>query len=96
MFILLLKYIKSVEEVDKELENHIKYLDKYYSFGKFICSGRRNPRIGGVILCKSESKEEVKDIIKEDPFYVNKIAEYEIIEFLPTKYVEGFESFINV
>jgi uncharacterized protein YciI len=31
MFILLSKYIKPVEEINKELENHIKYLDKYYS-----------------------------------------------------------------
>ena len=31
MFILLLNYIKPLEEVDKELENHVKYLEKYYS-----------------------------------------------------------------
>lgn len=95
MFIILLKYIKPLNEVEKELEKHIKYLDKYYSLKKFICSGRRNPRIGGVILCKSQNEEEVKEIIKEDPFYICKIAEYEIIEFLPTKYAEGFEEIIN-
>jgi len=95
MFILVLKYIKPLEEVQKELENHIKYLDKYYSLKKFICSGRRNPRIGGIILCKSKNTEEVNEIIKEDPFYVNKIAEYEIIEFLPTKYAKGLEDVIN-
>jgi uncharacterized protein YciI len=96
MFILLSKYLKPMEEIDKELENHIKYLDKYFSLGKFVCSGRRNLRIGGVILCTSENEEEVKEILKEDPFSSKKIAEYEIIEFSPTKYAEGFEKFINV
>ena len=95
MFILLLKYIKSVDEVEKELENHIKYLDKNYALGKFVCSGRRNPRIGGVILCKSQTEKEVKEIIKEDPFYVKEIAEYEIIDFIPTKYADGFEKYID-
>ena len=95
MFILVSKYIKSVEEINKELENHIKHLDKYYSLGKFVCSGRRNLRIGGVILCKCENEEEVKEILKEDPFSSKGIAEYEIIEFSPTKYAEGFEKFIN-
>lgn len=95
MFILLSKYIKPVEEIDKELENHIKYLDKYFSLGKFVCSGRRNLRIGRVILCKSENEEEVKEILKEDPFSSKGIAQYEIIEFSPTKYAEGFEKFIN-
>ena len=95
MFILALKYVKPLEEVEKELNSHIKYLEKYYSLQKFICSGRRNPRIGGVILCNSKYLEEVEMIIGEDPFYINKIAEYEIIEFLPTKYADGFERFIN-
>ena len=95
MLIFLLKYIKPVEKIDKELENHIKYLDKYYYLGKFVCSGRRNPRIGGVILCKSENEEEVKEILKEAPFYSKNIAEYEIVEFSPTKYAEGFGKFIN-
>lgn len=95
MFILMLKYIRPLEEVDKELKPHIDYLEKYYSLGKFICSGRRNPRVGGVILCNAKDMEEVQAIIKEDPFYINKIAEYEIVEFLPTKYADGFEQFLN-
>jgi len=38
---------------------------------------------------------EKKYILKEDPFYSKRIAEYEIVEFSPTKYAEGFEKFIN-
>lgn len=96
MFILMLKYIKLLEEVDKQLKPHINYLEKYYSLEKFICSGRRNPRVGGVILCSAKDMEEVQAIIKEDPFYINEIAEYEIVEFLPTKYAEGFEQFLGI
>lgn len=95
MFILVLNYTKPLKEVDKELKSHIEYLDKYYSLQKFICSGRRNPRVGGVILCSAKNVEEVEAIIKEDPFYIKKIAEYEIIEFFPTKCADGFECFIN-
>lgn len=95
MFVLLLKYKKSLDEVEKVLGAHIEYLEKYYSSKKFICSGRRNPRVGGVILCRANTIEDVQVIIKEDPFYIKGIAEYEIIEFSPTKYAEGFEQFIN-
>ncbi len=95
MFILVLKYVKPLEEVDKALKGHIEYLEKNYSLKNFICSGRRNPRIGGVILCNAKSENEINEIIKEDPFYINKIANYEIIEFSPTKYADGFEKFIN-
>jgi len=86
MYIVNLNYIKEVSEVEKHLEEHIKFLEKYYEMGKFICSGRKNPRAGGVILLNAESLAEVESIILEDPFNVNEIAEYEITEFFPTKY----------
>ena len=94
MFVLVLKYKKSLEEVEKALDAHIAYLEKYYALDKFICSGRRNPRVGGLILCNAKDKEEINEIIKEDPFYSEEIAEYEIIEFTPSKYAEGFEKFV--
>ena len=86
MYIVNLNYIKEVSEVEKHLEEHIKFLEKYYEMGKFICSGRKNPRMGGVILLNAESLSEVEKIILEDPFNINEIAEYEITEFFPTKY----------
>lgn len=95
MYILMLNYVKSLEEVDKEINSHKEYLEKFYSSKKFIFSGRRNPRVGGVILCKAKDKKEVESIIKQDPFYIKKIAEYEIIEFIPTKCAEGLEGFIT-
>ena len=94
MFILLLTYQKSLEEVDRHLAAHRVYLDKNYANGTFIASGRRNPRIGGVILCKASQKEEVEELIKEDPFYAYEVAKYEILEFEPTKFAEGFEKFL--
>lgn len=95
MFVISLKYVKPIQEVEKCLENHIKFLEKYYASGNFICSGRKNPRIGGVIICLAKDRMEAESIIQEDPFFIEKLAEYEVIEFLPTKYAEGFERFIE-
>lgn len=95
MFLISLTYIKSLDEIDKYIDEHILFLDKYYALHKFIFSGRKNPRIGGVILAYNLSRTEIEDIIKEDPFHKHNIAEYEIIEFLPSKYAAGFESFVE-
>lgn len=95
MFILLLTYIKPIEEVNKVLDSHVTFLEKYYSLQKFICSGRQNPRVGGVILCTAKDSNEVNEIIAEDPFYYEKVAEYQIIEFIPTKYTEEFKSLLS-
>lgn len=77
------------------MAEHIKFLNKYYTINKFICSGRKNPRTGGVILCNAKNMEEVNEIISEDPFNKNSIANYDVVEFQPTKYTEDFKIFVE-
>lgn len=94
MVIAILTYKKGLAEVEKFLEEHRAYLDKYYSTAKFVASGAQNPRTGGVILM-NVTKDEAQLLIKEDPFFSNDIAEYELIEFSPTKYYPGAEQFLK-
>ena len=42
MYIALLTYKVSLEEVDEFLEEHKLYLDRNYNLRNFIFSGRRN------------------------------------------------------
>lgn len=95
MFIVNLTYVKPLPEVERHLQDHIRYLDRYYEKGLFLCSGRKNPRTGGVILCNAKDMGELREIIKEDPFHINSIADYEVTEFCPTKYAEGFDRFVK-
>jgi uncharacterized protein YciI len=95
MFLLLLTNKKPAEEAAKFLEAHRTFLDKYYALNKLICSGPKNPRDGGVILCTASTREEVMDIFKEDPFYTEQISEYQIIEFIPNKCDPRFECFLK-
>lgn len=95
MFLLISEYIKSVEEIDRLLDSHKQFLKKYYEDGLFICSGRKNPRTGGLIICRAKSREEAQAILSEDPFFIEQAAKYEIIEILPTMYQDGFERFLQ-
>ncbi|GET34012.1 hypothetical protein PbJCM13498_28750 [Prolixibacter bellariivorans] len=84
MFIVILTYKVAIEEVEKHLEAHVEYLKKQYEAGSFIASGRKVPRTGGVILSNTDSKEELENVLSQDPFNINDVADYEIIEFVPT------------
>lgn len=95
MFIFNLTYVKEIPEVERLLPAHINYLDKYYKSKDFICSGRKIPRTGGIILCNSATREEAEKIMKQDPFFINQIAEYEIVEFIPSKSLEAFQTIIE-
>ncbi|WP_371257877.1 YciI family protein [Pseudoalteromonas sp. '520P1 No. 423'] len=58
--------------------------ETYYTTNKFIASGRKEPRTGGVILINAQDKAEVDATIKEDPFYIADVANYDVTEFIPT------------
>lgn len=84
MYIVSLTYKASLEAINKELNNHIDYLKKQYAAGNFLASGRKIPRNGGVILAKAQSREELDEILKQDPFIQNNLADYVVIEFVPS------------
>ncbi|MFW5499090.1 MULTISPECIES: YciI family protein [unclassified Maridesulfovibrio] len=91
MYILNLNYIKPLENIDALLEEHIKFLEKHYENGTFIASGRKVPRTGGIILARNIDLEQLEKTINEDPFKREGVAEYEIIEFIPTIMADGYE-----
>jgi len=94
LFIISLSYKAALAEVDQYLASHNQFLRKYYDNGTFICSGPKIPRVGGVILCKSDHIDSVMTIIEEDPFNANNVADYEITEFRVADWANGFESFL--
>ncbi|MCX4083604.1 YciI family protein [Rickettsia hoogstraalii] len=97
MFIVNLKYTLGLDlsSIEKFITEHRKFLDKYYDKGYFILSGPIHPRIGGIILANIEKLSQLKDILKEDPFYINDVAEYEITEFTPTKWHKNLNIFLK-
>ncbi|PHO08985.1 MULTISPECIES: YciI family protein [Malaciobacter] len=91
MFIINLNYEKPLEEVDKYLDAHLKYLEEQYSLGNFVASGKKIPRTGGVILSKMNFLTDLKKVLRQDPFHKANLATYEITEFVPSMTAKEFE-----
>lgn len=91
MFIINLTYKVPLEKVDHYLEAHIEYLKVQYAAGNFIASGRKVPRTGGVILSNLKDKSTLQEVLNQDPFSINDLAEYDVIEFVPSMTSEAFE-----
>lgn len=93
MFVILLNYKKPLPEVDRFIGEHREFLERHYASGHFLLSGRKEPRNGGVILATAETRAEIENIIQGDPFRREQIADYEIIEFLPTMSASSLAAF---
>ncbi|MBB5391222.1 MULTISPECIES: YciI family protein [unclassified Herbaspirillum] len=93
MFIISITYTKPASEIDSLLTAHKKFLNQQYADGVFLMSGRKVPRTGGIILADASDRAEMEAIIELDPFYIAGVAEYEIIEFVPSMTAEALEAF---
>ena len=85
MFIIDINYTASLEEIDKYMFDHVRYLKAHYDNNVFIASGRKIPRTGGIILCIADSEKDVNLIINDDPFFIHKLAEFKVTEFLTSQ-----------
>ncbi|WP_299603211.1 YciI family protein [uncultured Aquimarina sp.] len=95
MFIINLTYIVELKKVDQFLNDHVEFLNEQYALGNFLASGRKVPRTGGIILSNVASKSELENIISKDPFHKNDLANYELIEFIPSKTSKALQFLIK-
>jgi uncharacterized protein YciI len=85
IFLLVSKYVKPLAEVDRALPAHREFLQRFYEEGTFVVSGPLNPRTGGVIVALGENRDDMLAVLAQDPFFIEGVSEYEILEFSPTK-----------
>ncbi len=91
MFVITLTYKVPLDKVDEHIPAHVEWLEKHYEAGVLLASGRRVPRTGGVILAGPVAREQIEEFIAGDPFHVHAIADYEVVEFAPSKVAPGLE-----
>lgn len=94
MFVILVNYQKSLDVIDTLLPAHRAYLDIGYQQNYLIASGPRNPRTGGILLSQLTDRAVLEAFLSQDPYQLEGVASYEIIEFSPLKYHPDFIPFL--
>ena len=64
LFLITLRYLQPLEEVERHLEAHRAYLRQGYAQGVFLASGRLEPRTGGVILARAADRAAVDTLVQ--------------------------------
>jgi uncharacterized protein YciI len=94
MFVIELIYKAELSEIDAAMRPHMAYLKKHYAAGRFLISGRKVPRDGGIILALADSRELLEAIVREDPFVTRGLADYRIIEFNASQRAESVDALL--
>ncbi|HEX9116324.1 MAG TPA: YciI family protein [Anaerolineae bacterium] len=83
-FIIEITYRIPADQLGELRVQHRQYLQTAgYAAGLCLFSGPQVPPIGGLIVARAESAAEIEEFTRHDPFRVNGVADYRIIEFDP-------------
>ncbi|RXE87111.1 hypothetical protein [Pseudoalteromonas sp. A757] len=85
MFIIQLKFSDNKSQAKDFMEGHKEWLQAGFDKGIFLLSGSLQPNAGGGIVAVNVSKEEIEEIVAEDPFVIENVVKPEIIELTPSK-----------
>lgn len=89
MFVVTLRYLVDLDEVDAVLPEHVAWLDQQYADGVFLASGRQVPRAGGVILAAGTTRADLDRRLALDPFGRRGLAAHDVVEFVPSRVADG-------
>ena len=94
MFLLLLTYVKPLAEVDALMPDHMAWLNEQYDAGRFLVSGRRIPRTGGVIVARGDDRDAIEALAATDPFVAGGVATCEIVQFRASQTAAGLDGLV--
>lgn len=93
MYLLMARYTRPIEEVDALLEDHKAWIGR--NADRILLTAREEPLIGGLILARAGSLDEIWAMIREDPFHAAGMSEYEVREYNPVRAAPGVEGLLE-
>ncbi len=93
MFVLISRFQKPIDEVNRSFAEHSAWVQRQYEAGRFLVSGRRDPAIGGIVVARASSEQELRELLMADPYQQRGLAEYEIFAFEATEFPKRSSAF---
>lgn len=90
LYAIKLTYIRPIEDIQAQLDQHKGWLVRYTKAGTILFAGPLEGGKAGLILAFADTITTIEAMIAEDPFDVLKLARFEIAECNPVVRNEAF------
>lgn len=94
-FIIEITYSMPIEKISAITPLHREFLKQWYEKGWFLMSGPQNPRLGGMVIARAPSLEEIQAVFQNDPYFLNGAATYKFTEFEPVLHTPVIDSWFE-
>ena len=85
MYIILLRFTENRAALARHLDAHKAWLAAGFDEGAFLAAGSIGPNVGGCVLARGASREQVLERVNRDPFVKEAIVSAEVLEYEPTR-----------
>ncbi|MGX6604505.1 YciI family protein [Micromonosporaceae bacterium Da 78-11] len=82
---MISKYVAPLDEVDQLRDQHLAYIEGLEKRGLVVSAGRQDPPVGGVLLFDVDTEAEALELIADDPYVLQGVAEYTPTGWKPTR-----------
>lgn len=84
----------AAEKQEKLFAEHRAWFMKHFQEGNSLIVGPyKDWAASGIMLAQAESREALEEILKEDVYYADKLALYDVHEFIPAKIAKNICEF---
>lgn len=81
LFAVDITYNVPMSEIEPHIEPHMDFIAKGYAEGRFLASGAKVPRTGGMIIAIGTDRAEIETLMAQDPFTIAGVVALQITEF---------------
>ena len=82
-YIVEITYRVPLSRIEQTVKAHRAYLQTGCDRGLLLACGPQNPRQGGILIARTAERSELEAFIAQDPYRLEELADYRLIEFLP-------------
>jgi uncharacterized protein YciI len=95
VFIIELIYKADLARIDAHMRAHMRFINAHYAAGRFVVSGRKVPRDGGIIVAVGTDRAAIEAIVRQDPFVTLGLADVRVIEFRPSQRAKDIQARVD-
>ena len=85
-YVIEITYRVPMSRIEQTVAAHRAHLQTGYDSGLMLASGPQQPRVGGILIARASSRAELEAFIAQDPYRLEELADYRLIEFQPVKH----------
>ena len=85
MYLMISTYLAPIDQVDEARAAHLAFVDELERAGVLVSAGRQHPPVGGILLLDVDTEARAHELLTDDPYVRQGLAEYAATGWQPTR-----------